>query len=156
MIRLDNVAEQKQNKKKKTRESAQSVTESKYLNEFDAIKKGPLHDQCCANCNMIQFHKSVQYLYSNVQFAKRHGQLPVNQNALAICALAVLGIHCSNSAYNEGLYQTSWANGVLGHCLNLHQHVKKLASILPRYPRDLSIILVKMKGKDNTFKDVKV
>ena len=73
---------------------------------------------------MIQFHKSVQYLYSNVQFAKRHGQLPVNQNALAICALAVLGIHCSNSAYNEGLYQTSWANGVLGHCLNLlHQHV---------------------------------
>jgi hypothetical protein len=38
----------------------------------------------------------------------------------------------------------------------LPQHVEELASILPRYPRDLFIIVVKMKGKDNTFKDVKV
>ena len=47
-------------------------------------------------------------------------------------------------------------SGYSGHCLNLPQHVQELASILPRYPRDLSIIIVKIKGKDNTFKDVKV
>jgi hypothetical protein len=46
--------------------------------------------------------------------------------------------------------------GYSGHCINLPQHVEELASILPRYPRDLSITVVKMKGKDNTFKDVKV
>jgi hypothetical protein len=38
----------------------------------------------------------------------------------------------------------------------LPQHVEELASILPRYPRDLSVIVVKMKSKDNTFKDVRV
>ena len=46
--------------------------------------------------------------------------------------------------------------GYSGHCLNLPQHVQVLASILPRYPRDLSIVVVKIKGKDNTFKHVKV
>lgn len=46
--------------------------------------------------------------------------------------------------------------GYSGHCINLPQHVEELASILPRYPRDLSIVVVKIKGKDNTFKDVKV
>ena len=46
--------------------------------------------------------------------------------------------------------------GYSGRCINLSQHVEELASILPRYPRDLSIIVVKMKGKDNSFKDVKV
>ena len=43
-----------------------------------------------------------------------------------------------------------------GHCINLPQHIETLASVLPRYPKDLSIILVKMKGWDNKFKDVNV
>ena len=46
--------------------------------------------------------------------------------------------------------------GYSGHCINLPQHVEELASVLPRYPRDLSIIVIKMKGRHNTFKDVKV
>lgn len=46
--------------------------------------------------------------------------------------------------------------GYSGHCINLPQNVKELASVLPRYPKDLSIIVVKVKGKDNTFKDVNV
>ena len=57
-LRLDKVAEQK--KSKKASETAQSVTQSKYLNEFDAMKNGPLHDQCWAKSNVKQFHKSVQ------------------------------------------------------------------------------------------------
>ena len=58
-IRLDKVAEHK--KSKKASESSQSVNQSKYLNEFDSMKNGPLHGQCWAKCNMKQFHKSVQY-----------------------------------------------------------------------------------------------
>ena len=33
---------------------------------------------------------------------------------------------------------------------------EELAYSLPRYPKDLSVIIVKMKGKDNTFKDINV
>lgn len=46
--------------------------------------------------------------------------------------------------------------GYSGHCINLPQHVEELATSLPRYPKDLSVIVVKMKGKDNNFKDVSV
>ena len=46
--------------------------------------------------------------------------------------------------------------GYSGHCINLPQKVAELAHSLPRYPKDLSVIVVKMKGKDNNFKDVTV
>ena len=46
--------------------------------------------------------------------------------------------------------------GYSGHCINLSQNVAELAHSLPRYPKDLSVIVVKMKGKDNNFKDVTV
>ena len=36
------------------------------------------------------------------------------------------------------------------------QNVSELATSLPRYPKDLAAIIVKVKGKDNTFKDVNV
>ena len=34
--------------------------------------------------------------------------------------------------------------------------MKELATSLPRYPKELSVIIVKVKGRDNTFKDVTV
>ena len=46
--------------------------------------------------------------------------------------------------------------GYSGHCINLPQNVQELALTLPRYPKDLTMIVVKMKGKDNSFKDVSV
>ena len=46
--------------------------------------------------------------------------------------------------------------GYSGHCINFPQHVQELATSLPRYPKQLSLIVTKMKGKDNTFKDVTV
>ena len=46
--------------------------------------------------------------------------------------------------------------GYSGHCINLPQNVKNLAKCLPRYPKDLTVIIVKVKGRDNTFKDVTV
>ena len=46
--------------------------------------------------------------------------------------------------------------GYYGHCVNLPQHVDDLVSSLTRYPKDLPVIIVKVKGKENTFKDVNV
>ena len=46
--------------------------------------------------------------------------------------------------------------GYSGHCINLPQQVKELASSLPRFPKDLPVIIVKMKGKENTVKSVTV
>lgn len=39
--------------------------------------------------------------------------------------------------------------GYSGHCINLPQHVQELATSLPRYPKELSLIVIKMKGKDD-------
>ena len=46
--------------------------------------------------------------------------------------------------------------GYSGHCINLPQDIKELASSLPRYPKEIALIVVKVKGRNNTFKDVKV
>ena len=46
--------------------------------------------------------------------------------------------------------------GYSGHCINLLQKVSELATCLPRYPRDLAVIIVKVNGIDNTFRDVTV
>ena len=46
--------------------------------------------------------------------------------------------------------------GYSGHCINLPQNVTELATSLPRYPKDLTVIIAKVKGKDNTFRDVTV
>ena len=46
--------------------------------------------------------------------------------------------------------------GYSGHCINLPQNVTELATFLPRYPKDLAVIIVKVKGRDNTFRDVTV
>ena len=43
-----------------------------------------------------------------------------------------------------------------GHCINLPQNVKELALALPRYRKDLSVIIVKVKGRNDTFQDVNV
>ena len=46
--------------------------------------------------------------------------------------------------------------GYSGHCVNLPQNVKELAKSLPRYPKDLTVIIVKVKGRDNSYRDVTV
>ena len=42
----------------------------------------------------------------------------------------------------------------VGHCINLPQNVSELADSLPRFPSDIPIIVVTMKGKDNAMKDI--
>ncbi len=46
--------------------------------------------------------------------------------------------------------------GYSGHCINLPQNVTELATSLPRYPKNLAVIIVKVNGRDNTFRDVTV
>ena len=46
--------------------------------------------------------------------------------------------------------------GYYGHCINMPQKITELAHTLPRYPKDIPLILVTMKGKNNTFKNVLV
>ena len=46
--------------------------------------------------------------------------------------------------------------GYSGHCINLPQNITEIASALSRYPKDISVIVVKVIGKNNTFKDVNV
>ena len=41
-----------------------------------------------------------------------------------------------------------------GHCINLPQNVSELVQTLPRYPTELSIIIVEVNGKDNNHKDL--
>jgi len=43
-----------------------------------------------------------------------------------------------------------------GHCINLPQNMTDLALTLPRYPKDLPVIIVKVRGRNNTCKDVNV
>lgn len=44
--------------------------------------------------------------------------------------------------------------GYSGHCINLPQNIKELANSLPHYPKDIPFIVVNMRGKDNTCKEV--
>ena len=46
--------------------------------------------------------------------------------------------------------QPGGQRGYSGHFINLPQNVKELATSLPRYPKDLSLVIVKLKVRDNT------
>ena len=46
--------------------------------------------------------------------------------------------------------------GYSGHCINFPQNVTELATSLPRHPQDVAVIIVKVKGRDNTFRDVTI
>ena len=46
--------------------------------------------------------------------------------------------------------------GFSGHCINIPKNIRELAHSLPRYPKDLPVIVVRKKGKGNDFKDLVV
>ena len=41
-----------------------------------------------------------------------------------------------------------------GHCINFPQDIQELADTLPRYPKELPIIVITVEGKDNATKDL--
>lgn len=166
-----------------------NISKTTYLNEFDALKNGGLHDQCWAKCNMEQFHKSMQYSIFQCTVCKE--AWPINTKPK--CPASYVCLRCSRDKNTpkkfcdanamiprpipielQGLTQTEemliaralpimrvyikpgGQRGYSEHCINLLQKVEELVSVLPRYPKDLTLIVVKMKGKDNTFKDLNV
>lgn len=46
--------------------------------------------------------------------------------------------------------------GFSGHCINIPENIRELAHSLPRYPKDLPVIVVQKKGKGNDFKNLVV
>ena len=48
-------------KNKRCQETEKVVTQDEYLNQFDVIKNGNLHDQCWAKSNMSKFHGTNKY-----------------------------------------------------------------------------------------------
>ena len=52
--------------------------------------------------------------------------------------------------------QPGGQRGYSGHTINQPQNVSELAQSLPRYPKDLSIIIVRAKGKGNFVKNLSV
>ena len=68
------------------------------------------------------------------------------EEMLIACALPIMRVYIKPGGQR----------GYSGHCINLPQNITEIASALPRYPKDISVIVVKVKGKNNTFKDVNV
>ena len=90
------------------------------------IKSG--HDFC-------RYRNSIQLIY-----------FQISEEMLIARALPIMRVYIKPGGQR----------GYSGHCINLPQNVTELATCLPRYPKELAVIIVKVKGKDNTFKDVTV
>ena len=171
------------------RRKAEPVGKIEYLNNFDTLKNGQLHEQSWAKSNIKDFHKSMQFSVLQCTICKEAWPIKSTRRSLSnyTCLRCTRDknvpkkFSCDNfmiprsvPAELQGLTQTEemliaralpimriyikpgGQRGYSGHCINLPQNINELALVLPRYPKDLSIIVIKVKGKDNTFKDVNV
>jgi hypothetical protein len=150
------------------------------LKEFDSIKNGSIHEQMWAKANIKKFQFSIcheawplkskprsctGYVCSQCsrdkkspkKFSFENSMIPSSvpqqlkdltqvEEMLIARALPIMRVYIKPGGQR----------GYSGHCINLPQNVKELATSLPRYPKELSVIIVKVKGKNDTFKDVTV
>ena len=68
------------------------------------------------------------------------------EEMLIACALPIMRVYLKPGEQR----------GYSGHCINLTQNINELVSSLPRSPENLSVIIVQVKGRNDTFKDVNV
>ncbi|CAB3993337.1 Hypothetical predicted protein [Paramuricea clavata] len=122
----------KQKRARKVSQPQHEINQQDYLNMFDRTNNGGIEEQCWAKANI---NKSVQYINST--------QI---EEMLIARALPIMRVYIKPGGQR----------GYSGHCINLPQNVKELAMSLPRYPKDLAVIIVKAKGRENTFRDVTV
>ena len=66
------------------------------------------------------------------------------EEMLISCALPIMKVYVKPGGQH----------GYSGHCINLPQKVSELAQSLPRFPKNIPLIMVTMNGKNNNFKDV--
>ena len=160
------------------------LNQEDYLSMFDNTNNGGIAEQCWAKTNINKFNKSVQYVISQCTVCQEAWPLKSKPRAPYVCSRCSRDkksskrFSCENSMIPscvphelQNLTQIEMLiaralpimrvyikpggqRGYSGHCINLPQKVKELAMSLPRYPKDLAVIIVKVKGKDNTFRDV--
>ena len=68
------------------------------------------------------------------------------EEMLIACALPIIHVYIKPGRQR----------GFSGHCINIPQNIRELAHSLPRYPKDLPVIVVQKKGKGNNFKNLVV
>ncbi|CAB3990258.1 Hypothetical predicted protein, partial [Paramuricea clavata] len=130
-LEKDRLNKKQKRAKKVSQPQHEILNQQDYLNMFDRTKNGGIEEQCWAKANINKFSKSVQYIIEEMLIAR---------------ALPIMRVYINPGGQR----------GFSGHCINLPQNVKELAMSLPRYPKDLAVIIVKAKGRENTFRDVTV
>ncbi len=50
-----------------------NMNQKNYLNEFDIVKNGCIHEQDWANANIAKFHKSIEYFITQCTVCQGHG-----------------------------------------------------------------------------------
>ena len=113
------------------------------------LKSKPQSPYVCSRCSRDK--KSPQKFSYENSMIPSHVPLELQnltqiEEMLIACALPIMRVYIKPGGQR----------GYSGHCINLPQNVTELAISLPRYPKDLAIIIVKVKGRDNTFRDVTV
>ena len=176
----------KQKRARKVSQPQQEINQQDYLNMFDNTNNGDIEEQCWAKANnkfnkSVQYIVSqctecqeawplkskprTPYTCSRCSRDKKSPKKFSNENSmipssvphelqnltqieemLIARALPIMRVYIKPGGQR----------GYSGHCINLPQNVKELAMSLPRYPKDLAVIIVKAKGRENTFRDVTV
>lgn len=160
------------------------MNQQDYLNMFDNINNGGIEEQCWAKDNFKKFHKSVQYTVNKCTVCQEASPLKSKPRSPYVCSRCSRDKKCPKKFSSENsmilssvpqelqnleemliaralpvmrvYIEPGVQRGYSGHCINLPQNVTKLATSLPRYSKDLAVIIVKVEGRDNTFKDVMV
>ncbi|CAB3984730.1 Hypothetical predicted protein [Paramuricea clavata] len=138
-LEKDRLYKKQKRAKKVSQPQHEVLNQQDYLNMFDT-NNGSIEEQCWTKANINKFNKSVQYIVSQCT------NLTQIEEMLIARALPIMRVYIKPGGQR----------GYSGHCINLPQNVTELATTLPRYPKDLTVIIVKVKGKDNTFRDVTV
>ena len=113
------------------------------------LRQKSVSNHVCSRCardkqNPKKFSKEIAMIPSPVVSALQ--DLTQIEEMLIARALPIMRVYVKP----EG------QRGYSGNCINLPQDVTELASVLPRYPKDVPLVVVRMKGKENTLKDVTV
>ena len=152
---------------------------------FDSTNNGGIEEQCWAKANISKFHRFMHYIVSKCTVCHEAWPLKSKPRSPYVCSRCCRDKKSPKKFSSENspssvphelqnltqieemliahalpimrvYIKLGGQRGYSGHCIHLPQNVKELATSLPRYPKDLAVIIVKVKGRDNTLKDVTV
>ena len=133
---------------KKFHKSVQfSVSRCKICQEAWPLKSKPRspNDYVCSRCSRDK-KSPKKFSFENSTIPsfipqELQGLMQIEEMLIA-CALPIMRVYIKPGGQR----------GYSGHCINLPQNVTELPTSLPRYPKDLAIIIVKVKGRDMAYK----